>query len=113
MNIIEKYLFHLNKSDINDMLSKYKVVTYISPEDIRIGLLRFNSPPEGKCFLFILPKEDRISFHTIGMNFNIDIFFYDIGGTLVSSYLDVKTGVENIDSVKQVKYVIERPTRRN
>jgi uncharacterized membrane protein (UPF0127 family) len=111
MNIIEKYLFHLNKTDIDDMLSKHKVVTYISSEDIKIGLLRFNSPPEGKCFLFILPTEERISFHTMGMNFNIDIFFYDIDGTLVKSYLDVKPGVKNIDSMKRVKYVIEKPTR--
>jgi uncharacterized membrane protein (UPF0127 family) len=47
----------------------------------------------------------------MGMNFNIDIFFYDIDGTLVKSYLDVKPGVKNIDSMKRVKYVIEKPTR--
>jgi uncharacterized membrane protein (UPF0127 family) len=110
MKIIEQYLSSLNKSDMSDKLSKYNVVTFTSPEDIKVGMLRFNKPPEGKCFLFILVDEEIASFHTIDMKFPIDIFFYNEAGKLDSSYLNVKPGVKSIKSKNKVKYVIETPS---
>lgn len=107
MKIIEQYLSMLNETEMTDKLSQYEVTTFVSPKDIETGMLRFNKPPKGKCFLFILPYEQIGNFHTINMQFPINIFFYTSEGILDSSHLNVKPGVKSIKSKNKIMYVIE------
>lgn len=107
--MLEEYLLFLNESEMTNKISDYEVVKYTTPKDITTGLLRFDKPPIGKCFLFVLPNEKEISFHTIGMKFSIDILFYNSNGELETSYSNVKPGIKNIPSKNKVKYVLEIP----
>jgi len=111
MIILEKYLERLNHSDLYNKLPEDNdnLIIYKTNRDRRIGLLRYNKSPIGKLFLFIMPDEEIINFHTIGMKFNIDILFYDKSGKLVSSYLNIKPGVKSISSISKIKYAIEVP----
>ena len=109
MKILDIYLESLNQSDLSNKLSKYKVITFKTDEDIRKGLLKYDKLPLGKCFLFILPYEQLGDFHTIGMKFNIDIYFYDKNGKIDSYKLDIKPGMKSIKSKGKVKYIVEIP----
>jgi uncharacterized membrane protein (UPF0127 family) len=112
MNILDKYLLELDNLDTTMVfkLSKYDVITFTSLEDISKGMLRYDKPPKGKCCLFILPNEQIAEFHTIGMKFPIDIFFYSDNGKLDSSHLNCRPGIRSIKSKDKVKYVIEIPS---
>ena len=46
-------------------------------EDISKGLLRFDKPPIGKAFVFEFPDEKIRTFHTVGMKFPINIYFFN------------------------------------
>ena len=88
---------------------KNKVI-FDTPEDWRVGLLRYHEPPEGKKFIFIFPDEEVRIFHTTGMEFNIDIHFYDANKKLVKSYRNCKPNIKFISSEKPAKYVVEIPS---
>lgn len=107
-NILEKYLKSITKNDLDDILNKYeKFEIYDNEKDIEIGLLRFKNPPKTKAFLFILPEEKKAVFHTIGMKFHIDIYFFDSNKKLINSFKKVRPGIEFIFSKKPAKYVLE------
>ena len=108
LRILEEYLKKLN-SHMQELLSKYEVVTYDNPKDIEEGLLKFDKPPKGKAFLFKFPKEEIIEFHTVGMQFPIKIFFFNKNEEIVFSYGEVSPGVENISSKRPAMYVVEIP----
>lgn len=106
---LEEYLKKLN-NNLDSFLSKYlDVIKYDKPEDIEKGLLRFKEIPRGKVFLFILPKQEILHFHTVGMKFPIDIYFFNSNKELVSFYKNVKSGIEDISSKNPAKYVVEVP----
>jgi len=108
MKIIEQYLKSLNKTDLSEKLSQYsEVITFSSLRDIEVGMLKYDTKPKDKCFLFILPMEQIVSFHTIGMKFSINIFFYNEEGKLDSTFLNVKPGVRSIKSKNKIKYIVE------
>lgn len=86
-----------------------KVVIWTTPHDHRVGLLRYNSPPRGHIFIFKFTGEKVRIFHTVGLKFNIHLFFFDAVGKLVSKYIDVPPGVEEISSRKKCKYALEIP----
>lgn len=104
--LLEEYLDKLNS--MNELLSKYsEVVIYKTEKEIEKGLLRFDKPPKGKAFLFVFPIEEVLHFHTIDMKFPIDIYFFNSKKELVSSYNNVKPGVEDISSDKSAMYAVE------
>ena len=112
MSVVNSYLDKLScnscgRSDIQKITRGLEVTTYSRPEDIKTGLLRFNTPPDGKAFIFRLGLEKVVAFHTKGMKFNIDIFFFDGSGKLVTKYLNVKPGVDNISSLRPCKFAVE------
>ncbi len=105
-NILEQYLNKINLFE--NLLSKYKeVVVYKTENDISTGLLRFNKAPKNKIFLFVFPNEELLEFHTMGMKFPINIYFFNSNKELVSFYNNVKPEIELIDSKKPSRYVIE------
>jgi len=108
VKLISEYLNKLN-TNMDELLSKSKVVTYDSIDDIRIGLLRFNKAPKGKAFLFKFPDEQIRVFHTIGMKFPIKIYFFDKNKELVYSYGEVKPGLDDLTYKKPFMYVVEIP----
>ena len=107
MKLLETYLVELN-NEMDKLLSKYTVITYDNPKDIKIGLLRFNEPPKGKAFLFIFPKEDILHFHTIGMKFPVIIHFFNSKKEIIQTHT-VKPGIKDVSSNKLAKYVVEVP----
>jgi uncharacterized membrane protein (UPF0127 family) len=109
MKILEHYLECLTKSDLFNKLAMSNVVTYKTPEDLKKGLLRFDKYPFNKKFLFVLPDEQIAGFHTVGMKFPINIYFYDINGKLDSFKLNMGPGIKSIRSKNKVKYVVEIP----
>jgi uncharacterized membrane protein (UPF0127 family) len=106
--ILEVYLQKLN-NPMDLILSKYDVITYNTQEDLSKGLLRYDKPPKGKAFLFKIPKEEVLEFHTIGMKFSIKIFFFNSKKQVVSLYKNVKPDIELISSKNPAKYVVEIP----
>jgi len=48
----------------------------------------------------------EMSFHTVGMKFPIDIYFFDGMGRKQEEYLNVQPGQENISS-EGAQYVVE------
>lgn len=105
--LLEKYLNKLS-NELDKILSMYKkIVVYDKIKDIKKGLLRFDVAPKNTVFLFILPKEELLEFHTIGMKFPINIYFFNSQKELVSKYKNVKPGIELVSSKKPSKYVIE------
>jgi len=110
MKIIEKYLLELDfeNSDLFDLLSKFeKVIIFKKPEDIEKGLLKYKSISPDTAFLFKMPEEKVLIFHTVKMQFSIDIWFFDYDGKLVLKYRNVKPGVEKVSSKFPVQYVVE------
>lgn len=105
MNNLNTYLNKLDKNNSD----KLKMVIYKTPEDINKGLLRFNKSPKNTIFLFIMPKEEILHFHTVGMKFPIKIYFFNSDKKLVYS-VKAKPGIKDINSKYLSKYVMEIPT---
>lgn len=106
--IIENYINKLVNNDMNSILSKYSnVIKYSKQEDLTKGLLRYKQSQLDTAFLFILPEENFLTFHTIGMNFPIDIYFFNSKKELVNRYENVKPNIKRILSKYKSKYVIE------
>ncbi len=106
-------LIQKTESDLDDLLSKFEnVVTWTTPRNLRIGMLRFtkNNVPKNTAFVFKFPTEKVRHFHTVGMEFNINIFFFDKKGKIVSIHLDVKPGTSEISSKGKSMYVVEFPS---
>lgn len=108
MKFLNEYLNKLNLN-MKELLSGYIVVKYSKEEDIEKGLLRFKEPPKGRAFLFQFSNEEIREFHSVGMKFPIDIYFFDKNENMVQSYKNVKPGIEIISSKKPCKYVVEIP----
>lgn len=110
MDILENYLDNLSleESDLFSLLSKFeKIVIFKKPEDIAIGLSKYKNISPSTAFLFKVPEEKVLIFHTVGMKFNIDIYFFDYRGKIVSKYKNVKPGVGSISSRIPAGYVVE------
>lgn len=105
---IKSYLNKLN-SDLNLFLNKFKkVIVYDKPNDLELGLLRYDNPPSSDiAFLFKFEDDNIKYFHTIGMKFPIDIYFFNSIGKLVKCYKKVNPGVKLISSKFNSKYIIE------
>jgi len=116
-SLLETYLEKLFFEDdyirhITDITSQYfekDIIIFETHKDIQLGLLRYTDPPIGKIFIFKLPEEKEIAFHTNGMRFPIDIYFFDRNGYLVKRYKNAFPGISYIPSDKPAKYVIEIP----
>ena len=114
MDILENYLENLSieGSDLSELLSKFeKVITLETSEDTTIGLLRYESIPFDTAFVFKMGEEKILTFHTVGMKFEIDIYFFNKSGKLVKWYGDVKPGIKKISSVVPATYVVETASR--
>jgi len=110
MDILENYLDNLSleDSDLFRLLSKFeKIVIFKKPEEISAGLLKYKTISPSTAFLFKMPEEKVYVFHTVGMEFNIDIHFFSESGKLVSSYHRVKPGVKRISSKVPAVYALE------
>jgi len=110
MNILEDYLIELTFEDSNlsRMLSRFgKVVTFKTDEEITKGLLKYKTISPDIAFLFKMPEEKVLIFHTVDMKFNIDIYFFNQSGKLVSKYKNVKPGVKKISSKFPAEYSVE------
>jgi len=107
---LSEYLYYLSENDLDNLISKYNnVIEYNTPKDIQIGLLRFSKPPKNTAFLFNLKTDCEQVFHTVGMKFNIDIYFFDKNRNLVKKVENVPPGARNINSTKSCLYVVEIP----
>jgi len=110
MNILESYLDNLSleDSDLFRLLSKFqKIVIFKKAEDITTGLLKYESIPSDTAFLFKMPEEEILTFHTVGMKFNINIYFFNKSGKLVNWFDNVKPGAKKISSNVRAMYVVE------
>lgn len=112
MNILGLYLESLDQTDSSDLrkLTFGKpIVIFSKSEDITTGLLKFEKKQVSKDlrFVFVFPEEEELSFHTVGMKFNIDIYFFDKDGALVSKRMNCPPGIEGIKSKGPAKYVVE------
>lgn len=110
-NILNMYLESLEQdaSDLRKMTFGKPIVIFSKTEDRATGLLKFEKKQVSKNlrFLFVFPDEEEISFHTVGMKFNIDIYFFDKDGSLINKRLNCKPGIEDIRSNGPCKYVVE------
>jgi uncharacterized membrane protein (UPF0127 family) len=111
MNILETYLLFLENDSLDTFLKDFKqVISYHDPKEIKIGLLKYKEKPEkGIAFLFELPKEEVLHFHTIGMKFPINISFWNSNKEVVYVPGIIKPGVQDISSQVPAKYVVEIP----
>jgi uncharacterized membrane protein (UPF0127 family) len=110
MNILENYLIELDfeDSDLFGLLSKFeKIVIFKKSKDIEEGLLKYKSISPDTAFLFKMPEEKVLIFHTVKMQFSIDIWFFDHNGKVVSKYKNLKPGIEKVSSKFPASYVIE------
>ena len=114
MNILENYLIELDfeDSDLFSLLSKFeKVVTFKKDEDIAKGLLKYKSISPNMAFLFKMSEEKVLIFHTMRMQFNIDIYFFNHTGKLVSKHKNLKPGIEKVSSKFPAMYAVETLSR--
>lgn len=89
------------------ILSKYDMIkVFESEKDTTIGLLKYKNIPYNMAFLFRFKNEEIRLFHTIGMKFNIDIYFFNKKGNLIAKYINCPPG-KNYNSLEKCKYVIE------
>lgn len=110
MNILETYLFLLeNEGTLDSFLNRFKqVISFHDPKDIEMGLLKYKEKPEKEiAFLFELPKEEILHFHTIGMKFPVNISFWNSKKEVVFVPGIVKPGVRDISSKVPAKYAVE------
>lgn len=110
MVILEEYLKTLTGNHLDNLLSDYQnVIIYDTDKDIKTGLLRYSHSPVNTAFLFKMPKEKVLTFHTVGMKFPIKIFFFNSKKEIVYSYGEVSPGIDHITSKRPAKYVVEIP----
>jgi uncharacterized membrane protein (UPF0127 family) len=111
MSLLSLYLESLEQdaSDLRKLTFGKPLVVFSKQKDRVTGLLRFEKDQITKNlrFLFVFPNETEIVFHTVGMKFNIDIYFFDKDGSLVSKRLNCSPGIEDIRSKGPCKYVVE------
>lgn len=110
MNILESYLDKLaiEDSDLFRLLSRFeKVVIFKKFKEITKGLLKYETISPNTAFLFKMSEEKVLVFHTLGMAFSIDIYFFNDEGKLVSKYRDVKPGAEKVSSKFPAMYAVE------
>jgi uncharacterized membrane protein (UPF0127 family) len=110
MDTLENYLDNLSleDSDLFRLLSKFKkVVIFKKAEDVSTGLLKYRSISPYTAFLFKMSKEEVLIFHTVGMKFNIDIYFFNHAGKLVSKYRDLEPGRQKVSSRFPAMYAVE------
>jgi len=71
------------------------------------GMLPYNNVDNDTCFIFVFPNEKEMRvFHTHGMKYSINIFFFDSNFNLVKKYCNCKPG--RIWPCKsKSKYVVE------
>lgn len=110
-SILNLYLESLEQdsSDLKKLTFGKPLMVFSKDEEHNIGLLKFRKEQLNKNirFLFVFPKEEERIFHTVGMKFNIDIYFFDKDGALVSKRLNCPPGIEGIKSKGITKYVVE------
>ena len=87
--------------------SSTSVEKFNSDDDRMSGLLKYESIPKDKVFIFIFPKEEKQEFHTLRMKFTIGINFYDKSGKLIKTYPKCEPNKTNINSIKPIKYAVE------
>jgi len=110
MKILENYLDNLSleDSDLFRLLTKFeKIVIFKKAEDIRVGLLKYKTISPNTAFLFKMSLERILEFHTVGMKFNIDIYFFSYSGKLVSKYKNLEPGIQRISSKLPAIYAVE------
>ena len=84
----------------------HMIEVFDKPGDIKTGLLKYRDVPKNVAFLFRFKDEDIREFHTRGMRFNINIYFYNKFGKLVKKYENCEPH-KNYTSVVPCKYVVE------
>ena len=94
------------KNEISEAIGDKRLVIFENKDEIETGLLKYNDPPHDTAFLFKFTNEDDRTFHTIGMKFDIDIYFYNKDKELVNKKLSCKPGVV-VESKYPCKYVLE------
>lgn len=95
-------------SQLMKIINNREVIIYDNDEDRTKGLLRFDNPPYGKAFLFKFENSSPLTFHTVGMKFNIDIHFFNENKDLIYSKFNCPPG-EIVSSILPSKYVVEIP----
>jgi len=116
MNYINNYLTELffKDSDLSKFLSTFdKVVTFEGEKDTTLGLLRYKKISLKTAYLFKFKEETILSFHTMGMKFNIDIYFFNSDGSMVSSYKNCEPEKRLISSKLPAMYVVEVLSKEN
>jgi len=110
-SILNLYLESLEQdsSDLKKLTFGKPLMVFSKDEEHNVGLLKFRKEQLNKSirFLFVFPKEEERSFHTVGMKFNIDIYFFDKDGSLINKRLNFPPGIEEIKSNGPCKYVVE------
>jgi uncharacterized membrane protein (UPF0127 family) len=110
-DILSLYLESLEQdsSDLKKLTFGKPMIIFSKTKDISTGLLKFKKDQVSKNlrFLFVFPNEAERVFHTVGMKFNIDIYFFDKDGALISKKINCPPGVEDIKSKGPCKYVVE------
>lgn len=109
MKILQFYLEHIqHEKTMTTFLSNFKrIIKFTSEKDHSIGLLRYKNIPDNVAFLFEFENDEVRNFHTVSMKFNIDIFFYDKHGDLVSEYKNMEPGIKKINSKEECRFAIE------
>jgi uncharacterized membrane protein (UPF0127 family) len=115
MKILQFYLEQIqHEKTMTTFLSNFKrIIKFTSEKDHSIGLLRYKSIPENIAFLFEFENDKIRNFHSVGMKFNIDIFFYDKHGDLIINYKNIKPGIKKISSKEECRFAIETLSREN
>jgi uncharacterized membrane protein (UPF0127 family) len=116
MDYVNNYLTELffKDSDLSKFLSTFdKVVTFETEKDLTLGLLRYNKISPKTAYLFKYKEEEILRFHTINMNFVIDIYFFNKDGTMVFAYKNCEPGRSLISSKQPAMYAVEVLSKEN
>ncbi len=93
---------------MDKILSAYSsITTFSSKKKIIDGLTIYDDIDTSAAFIFKFPTERVRYFHTVGMKFPIDIYFFNSNKELILKYKNIKPGVEHISSKRPAMYVIE------
>ncbi|OQB41038.1 MAG: hypothetical protein BWY04_01068 [candidate division CPR1 bacterium ADurb.Bin160] len=112
--ILDSFLEKINKEkNLLEKLSEFKkILKFKNQKDLKNGLTKFTEIPFDHVFLFMFDNGDTIKiFHTIGMKFNIDIYFYDSDKKFINKKLNCPPGIKEISSIFPCKYVLECRSR--
>lgn len=116
MDYINNYLTELffKDSDLSKFLSTFnKVVTFETDKDLTLGLLRYKKISSKTAYLFKYKEEVILNFHTMGMKFNIDIYFFNKDGTMVFAYKNCEPGRSLISSKQPAICAVEVLSKEN